>query len=294
MAETLTGYIAAGGIGSRLRPHTDERVKPMLPMGSSDKRIIDYPLSTCNPYCDHMYVTTCFRAEQVENYVSGKQKVHVLHDSRVVGNGGSILEHANKILAEDISGNFLVIPGDHVLEDFPIKDFVNTHIERKSDITLMVVPPKPFGEYVVMNNDVPDRIVFSPEKNSFSTIGIYLISNRYLFGWMHAKKRLHWDGEDTCVTRDIIDPAVGIAKTGIYHLPETSYWDDAGTPARYHHNNMRLSGEKTVIDTLADVSPHAILDMCVVVGNAAIPSDIMLSRAIVSQNVAGKLNVTQL
>lgn len=291
--ERVTGYIAAGGIGSRLSPHTTEIPKPMLPMGDRDQRLIDFSLKTCNEYCESMFVTTCYKPETVEEHVKNNSKVTILRDTRVVGNGGSLLEHRRKVLS-NLGQDLLVIPGDHVLNNFPINEFINHHRESKADATLMITPPKPFGEYVILDGNKAENIVFSKKENSWSTIGIYLISSKYLHKWMKNHLRTGWNGEDLCVTKDIIHPAVDNAEVRTFLLSDLAYWDDAGTIPRYHFNNMLLSQRQNVIDKNSNIHPDADLEECVIIGKTTIMEPIVLRRSIVSSKRDKEIQITKL
>lgn len=270
-----------------------ETPKPMLPMGSERRRLIDFSLETCSENCENIYVTTGYKAEQVEEYIKNKSKVVILRDDRVVGNGGSLVEHREKIL-ETIGMDLLVIPGDHVLSGFPINAFVEHHRKMNADITLMVVSPKPYGEYIVFDKEKVEKIVFTKTENCKSTIGIYLISRNYLINWIKTRVDLGWNGEELCVTKDIIHPAVGTARIETFLLPDSAYWDDAGTIERYHYNNMLLSKDENVIDEKAKIHPESGLKRCVVVGGIEIRNPVVLEDSIISSSTKNELQITRL
>lgn len=170
--ETLTGFIPAGGIGSRLNPHTLEIPKPLLLMGNNQRYVIDCSLNGCINSCDHTLITTYNHSEKIEEYVSGIPTIRILHDEKISGNAGSLLEHYEKISQEDPDGDFLIIPSDCMYENFSLTDFWKNHIVSESEVTLAVVPPKTYGEYVTIKNDKPQEIIFNPTLESMSTIGI--------------------------------------------------------------------------------------------------------------------------
>lgn len=293
--EQLTGYVAAGGQGSRLRPHTLETPKPILPMGTGRRRVIDDSLGVAEKYCSHTFVTTYYQARQVEDYVKGRPRVTILHDSQAVGDGGSIIEHSRKILSEEgINGSFLIMPGDHILENFPIPEFFAHHERTGADVTLMVTPPRSFGEYVVMDRGQAKQIISTARRDSMSTIGIYLISNRYLFNWINTQLQLGWNKQKLGVTDDIIHPAIHKGHVETFCMSDESYWDDAGTVSRYWYNNMRLSKNKNVIDERASIDPTARLNGCVIIGKTKINGSIVLQNAIVSQDSENNLQITKI
>lgn len=290
--ETLTAFIPAGGQGSRLKPHTDETPKPLLLMGDNTRYLIDSSLELTSEVCDHMWVTTDFCAEQVDDYISNNPKVKILHDPRTVGNAGSLLEHLEEISQEDIDGDFLVLPSDHVYDKFDINTFWRQHQDSGADITLMVTLPKGYGEYIETAGGRNSKIVLNPAPNAMSTTGTYIIKNKYLMEWLIGQKKAGWDGELRNINGDIIRPAVGKVDVATYELPADGYWDDAGTILRYFENNMRLSGGKNVISTQAQITESTQLHRCIVLGHAVIGDEVNLSNSIVSVADDNSLHVT--
>lgn len=291
--EKVTGYIAAGGIGSRLHPHTIEIPKPMLPMGNGRQRIIDFSLRTCEENCENMFVTTCYKPEIVEEHVKSNSKTIILRDTRVVGNGGSLVEHYKKVI-NNLGQDLLVISGDHVLENFPMDQFIEHHRESKADVTLMITPPKSFGEYVILNKNKVSEVVFSKRENSWSTIGIYLISSEYLHKWMRSHLETGWSGQSLCVTKDIIHPAIYNTEVKVFLLPDSAYWDDAGIIPRYYFNNMLLSQGENVIDENSYVCPGTDLEGCIVIGDTEIIEPVILRKSIISYDKNKGIQVTTL
>ncbi len=294
--ETLTGFIPAGGIGSRLNPHTLEKPKPLLIMGNNKRCLIDFSLNACINNCDHVLMTTCYQSEKIEKYVADIPKVRVLRDREVVGNAGSLLEHYEELSQEDSEGDFLIIPSDCVYNNFSLADFWKHHRASGSDVTLMVVPPKTYGEYVVVRGEKPQEIIFKPNYDCMSTTGIYVVKNKYILEWMYRKNKKNWKGEQLNLTKDIIHPAVYNDDVSIFRLPENGYWDDAGTIFRYHQNNMKISCNQNVIDVDAKVGEKSQLQRCVVLGKTEI-SGLNIQDAIISTRGSGcnrELVVTKL
>jgi ADP-glucose pyrophosphorylase len=279
--ETLTGFIPAGGIGSRLNPHTLDTPKPLLLMGSSQRYVIDCPLNGCIDNCDHTWITTYYQSEKIEKYIPNIPNIRVLHDKKITGNAGSLLEHHKKISQEDPDGDFLIIPSDCVYENFSLTDFWKSHIVSGSEVTLAVVPPKTYGEYVSIRNEKPQKIISNPTPDSMSTIGIYLMKNKYLLDWLYKIKKI-WNGESLNLTKDIIHPAIYNDNVAVYRLPKNSYWDDTGTILRYHQNNMRLSNNQNVIDNRAQIDPNVQLKKCVVLGATEIKNNCSIENAVIS------------
>jgi CTP:molybdopterin cytidylyltransferase MocA len=86
MPETLTSCIFAGGRATRLYPHTlrPSNQKPLLLMGSSDRRLIDFSLEI-SAVADHSFVFTNhdpIKSEEVEAHISMFPNVIPLMDKK--------------------------------------------------------------------------------------------------------------------------------------------------------------------------------------------------------------------
>lgn len=292
--ESLTGFIPAGGQGSRLHPHTKEVPKPLLPMGY-ENLLIDASLRATTTYCDHVWVSTDFEAERVEAYVSQFPGVVTLRDERTTGNAGALLEKFEEVSQEDPEGDFLFIPADHVYEGFDLGALWKTHKEGEAEVTFMVVEPKNYGVFVDV--DPSGRITSlldRPTTDSLSTTGTYIFRNRYLFKVLRGILSNGWDGEPKNITFDLAHVAIEKARTATYKVPPNGYWDDAGTLMRYHQNNMRISSGNNVIDPHADVDDSIELRSCVVIGTAKLQGSGLIRDSIISGFSDGSTVITKI
>jgi NDP-sugar pyrophosphorylase family protein len=290
----LTTFIPAGGLGSRLHPHTFATPKPLLLMGSGDERVIDHPVNLSGEVAAHTWVSTDYLGDQVEAYLDGRPNVTVVRDSGTVGSGGSLVQHYGEMSDVSASGDMLILPSDHVYEDINLADFWGKHREIEADITLLTVPPKPYGEYVRMEDGLAVSIEKDPAPELVSTTGIFIVRNRYLLDFIREAKqqrsRQAWN-----IYHDIICPALGSAIVADFFVDEESgYWEDTGTPSRYLASNLRLSHGENVISPTANVNPNAGLEACVVLGTMQLDETYQLKNAIVTGNPQGELHVTQL
>lgn len=293
--EIFTGFIPAGGQGSRLNPRTLSSPKPRLLLGSEKRRVIDDPLEAALQACDYVWVTTNYLAEQVEEHVANFPAVRTLRDNRAIGSAGSLLTHPELAASLEEEGDLLVLPCDHVYEGLSVPDFWRHHRDSEADITLLTTHPKSYGEYVITAGKWAMSIEVQPSPEALSTTGIFIINNNYLLKWIQQQTNADWDGRSLSVYYDIICPAVRDANTRVssYFLDSNGgYWDDIGTPERYIANNMRRSGGLNVVSAEALIDPSATLDRCIVLGRTVITSDVILKNAIVSMQ-EGKLLITK-
>jgi NDP-sugar pyrophosphorylase family protein len=66
----MEAIILAAGLGTRLRPHTLQTPKPLLPIQS--RPILDWALGALPPSVDRVLVVVNYLAEQIESYLQGQ------------------------------------------------------------------------------------------------------------------------------------------------------------------------------------------------------------------------------
>ncbi len=293
MSELAT-FIPAGGLGSRLHPHTLKLPKPLLTMGSPDGCIINFPIAVSTAASEHVWVSTDYQGLQIEEYLQDTQNVQVLRDDETIGSGGSLIKHYDLISNADSEGDTLILPSDHIYDGLSILDFWEKHQSEDADITLLTVPPKPYGEYVALTNDNPSSVEKRTLQDTLSTTGIFILRNQFLMNWITTARR-NSDTPINCnIYHDIVCPSIGHSAVSHYFLDYPGYWEDAGTPSRYLASNMRLSGGKTVIAAAASVASPEQLDGCVVLPDTLIEKEFHASNAIISSADDGKLLVTKI
>lgn len=291
MSEKLTTFIPAGGLGSRLHPHTLEMPKPLLPMGSSDRRIIDGPLDISVEPSERIWVTTDYLGDQIEAYLDRRPEVTTLRDSKTIGSGGSLIEHYNQLSELESDGDLLILPSDHIYDgDFSIDEYAEAHRRSGADMTLMTVPNKSYGEYLRVRDDSTFGIEKVPSERSVSTTGTYMFRNTFILDILQKLRRQ--GNSQLNIYKDIVCPAVGSEAVGHFFVDSSKgFWEDTGTPERFLGSNMRLSGGKSVIDCRAEVSDEVRLDRCVVLGNTVLQAGVFDNSIISSSRDC--MHVTQ-
>ncbi len=292
MSESLTTFIPAGGLGSRLLPHTLEVPKPLLLMGAPYRRIIDGPLAICTEPSERIWVSTDYMADQIEEYLAGQQKITTIRDSGTLGSGGSLIEHYEQFSELESDGNLLVLPSDHIYDgDFSIEKYLAVHRQSGADMTLMTVPQKSYGEYLKVDGELALGIEKVPSAHDVSTTGTYMFRNKYI---LDVLQRLRRSNETSLnIYKDIVCPAVGSTTVSHFFVGAgEGFWEDTGTLKRYLRSNMRLSGNRNVIDSRAEIAEEAVLNRCVVLANAALGEEYDIKDSIVTASNDGSVHVT--
>jgi len=147
----------AGGEGSRLRPLTLERPKPMLPV--VNRPVLGHILYLLKQHSIvDVVITLQYLAAQIQDYFGdgkalGMNIEYVIEESPL-GTAGSV-KNAQQYLADDEP--FLVISGD-AMTDFDLTELVAYHQERRALLTLALYQvPDPL-EYCVINVHEDSRV----------------------------------------------------------------------------------------------------------------------------------------
>lgn len=143
----MFGVIMAGGQGSRLRPLTLTRPKPMVEV--LGRPVIDFVKDAMqDASIDTVIVTTGYRGEQLEQHVeswnnhSKPIQAWVNQESTPMGTAGSV-----RLLAEHLTETFVVGSGDSVAS-FDIRALLQAHRESGAKVTMAlweVEDPTEFG-----------------------------------------------------------------------------------------------------------------------------------------------------
>jgi mannose-1-phosphate guanylyltransferase/phosphomannomutase len=182
----VKAVMMAGGEGSRLRPLTISRPKPMVP-------IVGRPVAEhiLNLLKDHgiteVVMTVQYLASNIEDYFGDGSafgmKIWYSHEEKPLGTAGSV-KLAEKYLDPDEP--FLVISGD-ALTDFNLSKVIDFHKERRAMATLTLAHVTNPLEYGVIITDDTGHITQFLEKPSWAQVisdtintGIYVLDPKVL------------------------------------------------------------------------------------------------------------------
>ena len=136
----------AGGQGSRLRPLTLTRPKPMVEV--LGRPVIDFVKDAMvDAGVDHLIVTTGYRGEQLSAHVEGwaatpSTSARINQEATPMGTAGSV-----RLLLDELTETFVVGSGDAVAS-FDIQKLVKAHQENGAKVTMAlweVEDPTEFG-----------------------------------------------------------------------------------------------------------------------------------------------------
>ncbi len=184
MNDDITAVILAGGEGTRLRPLTNTRPKPLLPV--LGKPCVEYVIrSLAEAGVGTAYLTCGYRSQDmVDALGDGRQlglDLRFAFEDKPAGTAGAV-----KLLQNDLAGTIVVVSGD-VLADVDLRSLVALHHEKDALATMALTTVERPEEFGIVGLDDEGRIVRFKEKprteEVFSNLinaGIYVLEARVL------------------------------------------------------------------------------------------------------------------
>ena len=176
----MKAVVMAGGEGTRLRPLTCTRPKPMIKI--MGKPVIGYiiDLLVKNGF-DEIAVTSRYRSEDIEEYIADleidKTDIYCIEEENVLGTAGSV-----KNAAKNWDEPFLVISGDCIC-DAELSKIMLYHKSIMADVTLVCSTVEDPGEYGTVNlsrtgavDSFCEKPDWSHTSSNLANTGIYVIN----------------------------------------------------------------------------------------------------------------------
>jgi len=217
----LQALIMAGGLGSRLRPLTDDLPKPMLPVGEQPlleitvKQLQAAGIRRVNMALHH-------KPEKITEYFGDGNnyglEINYLSEEEPLGTAGALG------LMDSHQDTMLVINGD-LLTQIDYRAMLKYHTDNKADFTMAVLRYDLQVPYGVIECDGPivKGITEKPVLNFFVNAGIYLLEPSAR-GFIPKGKRI----DMTDVIKDLMDQGRTVAA-----FPVREYWLDIGQASDY-------------------------------------------------------------
>lgn len=224
----MKAVVMAGGEGSRLRPLTISRPKPMVPL--VDRPVMEHIIELLKIHgITNIVVTVQYLANIIQDHFGDGSSfgVHIEYslEEQPLGTAGSV-KNAEHLLQEP----FLVISGD-ALTDFDLSKIIAFHESRRSlaTITLTRVPnPLEYGVIIVNEQGHIRQFLEKPSWGEvFSdtvNTGIYVLDPK-VFRYIERGKFTDW-------SKDVFPQMLRKGDTLIGYITD-GYWTDVGTIEEY-------------------------------------------------------------
>lgn len=177
--------VLAGGFGTRLRPWTEGRAKPLLPV--LDKTLLERVVECVpNELIDRVVIAAGYSIAEMEQFFSSSSlpyDVIISVEDSPLGTGGAIAKSLKHLTGD---GPVLILNGD-LVSSVDVNQLLNFHQEKNASITLSlwhVDDPSRFGVCGLDESGMITRFQEKPEPGTeFSNLinaGCYLIERDVL------------------------------------------------------------------------------------------------------------------
>lgn len=167
--------LMVGGLGTRLRPLTDEIPKPMLHVGG--KPILETIIESFKDAGFYRFIlSVSYKKEQIENYFQDGSNFDVeisyLHEDKRLGTAGPL-----SLIKEPLDKPVIVMNGD-LLTKVNFEQLVDFHIENKAEATMCVRDYEFQVPYGVIKTHQHKLVAIEekPIHHSYVNAGIYVLN----------------------------------------------------------------------------------------------------------------------
>jgi mannose-1-phosphate guanylyltransferase len=275
----VDAVVLVGGEGTRLRPLTLERPKPVLPL--LGRPLLEYVLERLAQASVTRVIFGCgYLPDPIQGCFGERAlglTLEYVVEPRPMGTAGGI-RHAAR---GRISDTFLALNGD-ILADAPLADLVAMHRARGAAATIALSPVEDPSRYGLVRTDGDGRVLGFLEKPAPEEIDTNLI-NAGAYVLEPSVLDLIEEGRAVSIERETFPELIG---EGLHALAQSGYWSDVGTPESYiaaHHDLLagRIQSQlpglmpgARWIDDGATVAPGAVFEApCHVAAGAVVEAD---------------------
>jgi mannose-1-phosphate guanylyltransferase len=280
----VKAVVLVGGEGTRLRPLTETRPKPLLPF--MDRPFLHHVLDHLGRHgVQEAILSSPYLEEEFRSFLedrSGAPAATWVHESEPLGTCGAIVG-ALPLL----DGTFLVCNGD-ILTDLDLTSLVRAHRERGAVATIALTRVEDARPYGLVETDEEGRVAAFREKPEqrvagWVNAGTYVLEPAALEGTPEGiPVSIERETFPSLIARG--DPVLGVFSS--------AYWRDLGTPESYLDAHLDalaglVSGVRVAapfIGVGAEVAPGAAVSETVVVGTGArVEAGAVLKRSVLHE-----------
>ena len=174
----MDAVILCAGKGERLRPLTENRPKPMIPVAG--KPILEHIIEKVEDLVDNIYLVVKYKKEVIIEHFKNHPKIKFLEQGEIDGTGHAVLT-AKDYVDED----FLVLNGDMPLvRQESLKRFFTLEADAIIS-TFLLDNPSGYGRVITEKNEVK-KIVEEKDTNKEEkeikrvNAGVYLFKKEFL------------------------------------------------------------------------------------------------------------------
>ena len=262
----MDAIILAAGEGTRLRPLTSTRPKPMLQVAG--KTILEWDLEALarNGF-NKAIVVVGYKRDVIVDYFGKKFngiKLEYVNQREQLGTA-----HAVSMAEGKVKKEFLVMNGDLIVSEKLISNFIKDHKKNKSENSMCLVDVKDPSEFgiVQLRGFLVKKITEKPResKSRLANAGIYVF-NEEIFGAIRnvkKSKRLEYELTDAIKTL--------IPEKRVHGFKAKGMWIDIGRPWDLLGANETILNEmKLKKDKRVKIEKFAVIKGDVHIGNGTL------------------------
>ncbi|XP_062522908.1 mannose-1-phosphate guanyltransferase beta-A-like [Corticium candelabrum] len=263
----MKALILVGGYGTRLRPLTLSRPKPLVEFANKPM-LMHQVEALVEAGVSHVILAVSYRAELMEKELKEHEKrlkitISMSHEEEPMGTAGP-LALARKLLTTD-SEPFFVLNSD-IICNFPFKEMLQFHKSHGKEGTIVVTrveEPSKYGVVVYQPNGRINRFVEKPQVFVSNKInaGIYIFNPAIL-------DRI--EPKPTSIEKEVFPR---MAEGGqLYAFDLNGFWMDVGQPKDF------LTGMCLYLKSLQDHNPQKLYSGDGVVGNVLVDDTVKIGN----------------
>ncbi|MCI5149548.1 MAG: nucleotidyltransferase family protein [Candidatus Electrothrix sp. MAN1_4] len=225
----MQAMLLAAGFGTRLRPYTLVRPKPLFPICNTPllhillDKLIDAG-------CDRIVVNCHYLADQIKEAATGRPEVILQHEEEVLGTGGGLRKALEHFRDEPV----LVMNGD-IYHDIDLLPLMNRHKTSNDAVTMALHEYPRFHSVIVDQGRVRGFSTDKEQQNVLAFTGIHVV-NPEVIGQIPAQGFFH--------SIDLYKELAKAGKIGFTRI-DGSFWKDIGTPDDYLDLHRHLLSIRT-------------------------------------------------
>ncbi|MGI5853048.1 MAG: sugar phosphate nucleotidyltransferase [Bacillota bacterium] len=285
----MKAVIPLAGLGTRLRPQTYSKPKPLVNVAG--KPVLGHVLDLLSdlPIDQYIFITG-YLGEQIEEYVQSREhKLNAVFVEQKERKGQS---HAIHLAKEYLDSDLLILFVDTLFE-YPIRRLIHT----SGDGTLLVkevADPRQYG-VVVLENGRITRLVEKPSTpvSNLAVIGAYYIRNHKLF--LECLEKQVTSGETNKGEYYLADCLQMMIDQGAeLRADNVGVWLDCGSSDNLLEANRYLlkkshyvggQVENSILKPPVYIADSAVVKNCVLGPHVSVASGVHVEESIISDSI---------
>ena len=289
--------IPLAGYGTRLRPHTYTKPKPMINVAG--KPVLGHILDTLKGLDISEYIFIVgYLGDQIADYIDTEYNVpaHYVEQKEMLGQSHAIYLAREYLDDEPV----FIVFGDHIFE----ADFTSIK-QPKTDAVIFVKEVEDPRKYGVVMLDENQHVTSFVEKAANPPTNLAIIGLYYINNGNKLVDALHWQINDAeKMTKGefyIADALQKLVNDGMtFGIETVPAWLDCGNPSSVltansyllseggHDNSQELHYPESIICPPVRIDPSATITRSIIGPNVTVAAHCTIENAIVKDSIVGE------